>query len=171
MRWLSLVVLLASGCAAAPPSAPPSAGLNPTDAAYVRLAIPQAESALPLLDLISTRSSDSALAGLARGAAEERRAELARWHGVLSGAGVGYTNEHEGHDMPGMVTAGEVEAVRGLAGGQFDARARVLLKAHCEESAAVAAVALEAAEHPEVVRGAEAVRRSREDCARNLSIP
>lgn len=119
-------------------SAAPTAQLGPTDAAYVQLAIPQAESALPLLDLVTAR--ETPLAPLAREIAANHGTELDRLHAILRDHGLPYVDEHRGHDMPGMVTAPEVAGLGPLTGPEFDTTAKALIKAHLEESAAVARV-------------------------------
>ncbi|MBY8850095.1 DUF305 domain-containing protein [Saccharothrix longispora] len=131
---------------APPTTAPPTGtgGLSATDTAYAQLAIPQVESALPLLDLVAARSGDPALTALVAEVGGGHRAELARLRAVLADAGVAYLDEHRGHDMPGMITAEEVEAAGRLTGADFDARAGALLRAHFEESATVARAELAA---------------------------
>jgi uncharacterized protein (DUF305 family) len=145
------------------------ARLGATDAAYVQLAIPQAESALPLLDLVRQRSGDPALVALATRAADGHRGELTRLHGVLDAAGLEYLDEHAGHDMPGMVTEAEVAAAGALTGPDFDAQARTLLKAHFEESKAIAAVEREAGSDAEVLGLTADLERARADYLANLS--
>ncbi|MFD7655030.1 DUF305 domain-containing protein [Actinosynnema sp. NPDC059797] len=185
MVLFSLVVLLVVGaCGAdpAPTTAPPpptttpttpstTGGLSPTDAAYVQLAIPQAESALPLLDAVRARSADPALAELAARAGVGHRGELTRLHGVLTRAGQTYLGEHEGHDMPGMITRDEFRAADRLTGAEFDAEARVLLRKHFEESAAVARAELHAGADAGLLALTRDIEESRGDYLSKLSIP
>ncbi|WP_033427890.1 DUF305 domain-containing protein [Saccharothrix syringae] len=176
---LSLVgALSACGAEPAPPpttTAPPptttsAGGLDPTDAAYVQLAIPQAESALPLLDAVRARATDPALAELATRAGVGHRGELTELHGVLERAGATYLNQHEGHDMPGMVTRDEVVAADRLAGAEFDAEARVLLRRHFEESAAVARSELAAGADAGLLELTGRIERARADYLSKLSV-
>lgn len=187
--FLSSLVSLSVACGADPAPTPPapttpaltapvltspaaaSGGLSPTDAAYARLAVPQAESALPLLDAVRARATDPELAGLAARAGVGHREELAALHAVLRDAGLPHLDEHAGHDMPGMITAEELRDVDRLTGADFDARARVLLRAHFEESAAVARSALEAATDPGLLALTRRLHESRGDYLSELSIP
>jgi uncharacterized protein (DUF305 family) len=156
----------------AAPTAPSSfGGLSPTDAAYAQLAIPQAESALPLLDAVRARSTDPVLADLAARAGVGHRGELTGLHGVLRKAGLAYTGEHEGHDMPGMITRDEFRAVDRLTGAEFDAEARVLLRRHFEESVGVARSELEAGTDAELLALTREIERARGDYLSKLSIP
>ncbi|MGM1060579.1 DUF305 domain-containing protein [Saccharothrix sp. Mg75] len=155
---LSSLVIALVACSSTPPPAPSepvpppapatsssaAGGLSATDTAYAQLAVPQVETALPLLDLVVARSGDPELTALAAEVGRGHRAELERLRGVLAAAGVAHLDEHRGHDMPGMVTEGEVEAAGRLTGADFDAQARVLLRAHFEESASVARAELAA---------------------------
>ncbi|MFC6088495.1 DUF305 domain-containing protein [Saccharothrix sp. BKS2] len=186
---LSLVslVLVVGACGAEPAPAPtttapppptttpttPSAvgGLSPTDAAYVQLAIPQAESALPLLDAVRARAQDPALAELAARAGVGHRGELTDLHGVLTRAGLTYLGEHEAHDMPGMITRDEYQAADRLTGAEFDAEARVLLRKHFEESVAVARSELEAGTDAGLLALTRDLTESRADYLSKLSIP
>ncbi|MFI9817851.1 DUF305 domain-containing protein [Saccharothrix variisporea] len=162
MRVL-LALLLLTACTAGP------VALSPTDAAYVQLAIPQAESALPLLDLVAAR--ETPLTPLAREIAAHHRAELARLHAVLRDRGLPYLDEHRDHDMPGMVTAPEVAGLATLTGPDFDAQAGTLLKAHLEESAAVAKVEQGAGQDTAVLALVSDLVRDREDFLAKLSVP
>ncbi|MEJ2857759.1 MULTISPECIES: DUF305 domain-containing protein [unclassified Saccharothrix] len=169
MRLLVAFLLLLTACTAEPPAAEPPAALSATDAAYVQLAIPQAESALPLLDLVTSR--ETPLTPLTREIAADHRAELDRLHALLRDRGLPYLDEHRGHDMPGMVTAPEVTGLATLTGPDFDTHASALLKAHLEESAAVARVEQKAGADAELLALVADLLRAREDHLAKLSIP
>ncbi|NUT94933.1 MAG: DUF305 domain-containing protein [Saccharothrix sp.] len=162
MRLL-VALLLLTACAAKP------AALSATDAAYVQLAIPQAESALPLLDLVAAR--ETPLTPLAREIAADHRAGLDRLHGVLRDHGLPYLDEHRGHDMPGMVTDPEVTGLGTLTGPDFDSRAKTLLRAHLEESVAVAKVAQNAGQDTALLALVADLVRKGEDHLAKLSVP
>jgi hypothetical protein len=115
--------------------------------------------ALRLLDL-GGRVAAPALRELARSVEVARRAELASLHGLLDGAGVVYVNNHAGHDMPGMPTADELDALA-AAGADFDAEFARLLRAHVVESATVVRSALSAVTHPATLAAADAMARER----------
>ncbi|CAL9394995.1 hypothetical protein SUDANB95_01329 [Actinosynnema sp. ALI-1.44] len=168
MRLLVLLLLL-TGCAAGGPPALGPPPLGPTDAAYVQLAIPQVESALPLLDLVTAR--DTTLAPLAREITASHRAELGRLHALLRDRGLTYLDEHRGHDMPGMVTAPEVAGLGTLTGPEFDTTAKALLRTHLDESVTVARVARESGTDTDLRALVADLVRHREDHLGKLSVP
>ncbi|MCS7481383.1 DUF305 domain-containing protein [Umezawaea endophytica] len=172
-----LTLLLLTACAAPQethaahvhPSPPPSSsaaavpgGFSETDAAYVQLAIPQDETLLPVLALAKSREGvDPALAGLAAEVQTGHQQELERLRKALADAGRTYLNMHEGHDMPGMVTADELAALTNATGQAFDDLLRTLLRAHFEESTTVAKSELAAGSSPEVLDVTRGIESSR----------
>ena len=175
LRFTLLALFLLAGCSAPPqshgehvhPSAPPpsssvAGGFSETDAAYVQLAIPQDETVMPVLALAKAREGvDPGLVALVGEVEVGHQKELERLRAALAGAGREYLSMHEGHDMPGMVTADELAGLTALSGPAFDAQLRVLLRAHFEESVTVAKSELAAgssAEVLEVTRGIESSR-------------
>lgn len=126
-----LAVLLASGCGSAagtadPPAAPSTgpataagAGFNGTDIAWVQLMIPMYEGLLPMLDLPAAQHADPGVVRLSAQVRDARRSELARLRVLRDLAGLPATNMHEGHDMPGMVSAEELSFISHSEGAQF----------------------------------------------------
>ncbi len=174
---LLLILLLSTACSGQPQphgdhvhsSAPPSTsstvaagGFSDTDAAYVQLAIPQDETVLPMLALAKTREGvDPALVTLAGEVEQGHRKELERLHKALTDAGQTYLEMHDGHDMPGMVTADELTALTNSTGPAFDTQLRTLLRAHFEESTTVAKSELAAGSSPEVLDVTKGIESSR----------
>ena len=131
LRFTLLALFLLAGCSAPPqshgehvhPSAPPSSssavagGFSETDAAYVQLAIPQDETVMPVLALAKAREGvDPGLVALVGEVEVGHQKELERLRSALSAAGQTYLKMHEGHDMPGMVTADELAGLTALSG-------------------------------------------------------
>ncbi len=112
-------------------------GLSPTDLAWAQLMIPLNDRMLAMLDEVARRSPDAALRGFADALAASHRTELDRLHALLDDAGVTYTDIHEGHNMPGMVTEEELDDLIRLRGAAFDAEATAHLREHLEESGQV----------------------------------
>jgi len=178
---LLLAALLLAGCSTAqqqqdphsahvhPAAAPPSSsaparpgGFSDTDAAYVQLAIPQDETVLPVLHLARTRQGvNPALAALAAEVETGHQKELEGLRKALTTAGQTYLAMHDGHDMPGMVTADELDELTKATGPAFDDELRILLKAHFEESTTVAKSELGAGSSPEVLELTKGIEASR----------
>ncbi|WP_199442150.1 DUF305 domain-containing protein [Umezawaea beigongshangensis] len=143
------------------PSSTGSGRFGPTDVAFAELSVATGEQAVRLADLGSRRATGPALRSLAADTAAARRAELTELRGLLAAAAVPYADQHRGHDMPGMPTDVELDAL-GAAGADFDLRFTTALRAHLEESATVVASAVDSpASAPETVELAERMRRDR----------
>ncbi|MEV7225506.1 MULTISPECIES: DUF305 domain-containing protein [Polymorphospora] len=143
-----LAALLAGGCATTnggapgadpgpPAAATPSTSFNGTDLAWVQLMIPMNERTLPLLELAVARGTDPDLRRLAGEIHAAHLAELTRLRHLRTLAGLDGTNPHEGHDMPGMVTAVQLDALRAATGAEFDRLFHDRLREHVDQSARV----------------------------------
>lgn len=126
------------GSSTAPAVGPSSTGgFNGTDTAWVQLMIPMIERTLPMLDLAERQAADPAVGRLAASLATAHRAELARLAELRRTAGVSDANVHEGHDMPGMVTAAQLDAMRAADGKTFDELFLRCLRDHLDQSVLV----------------------------------
>lgn len=169
MRLLACaaILVLATGCGTAvsepsPSSVPPPATtLSPTDLAYVELVIPQNESALAALAL-ARKGSDAALVKLADQAEPVYRAELDRLNALVVEAGRQDIKQHEGHDMPGMITAAEL-----AGGGDLGS----LLRTQFEESRTVARAELSSGTAKPVLELGADVERTRTEFLALLGTP
>ncbi|MFB8117299.1 DUF305 domain-containing protein [Streptomyces sp. NPDC056465] len=103
-----------------PTTAPPAPSANPTDAAWVQLMIPMDEQALALLDLAAGKATTPGLRSWAAGLRTGQAGELAGLRGLRDRMGLPDTDLHKGHDMPGMVTAGDLDRARAARGASFD---------------------------------------------------
>ncbi|RZT79110.1 DUF305 family protein family protein [Micromonospora violae] len=179
-RTLLVVVLLVAGCGAgsrdaartatppatappatAAPTPPGTAGsFNPTDIAWLQLTAAMAERLLPVLDLVPARTTDPAWRATAARVAATQRADLDRAHRLLAEAGAPTTNPHEGHDMPGMVTAEQLAALRGASGAPLHRLLAGHLRAHLTQSVRIAASEQQNGVQPATVALAAAVARN-----------
>ncbi|MFE9188092.1 DUF305 domain-containing protein [Micromonospora sp. NPDC007208] len=175
---LLAAVLLVAGCGAGPRdaastatppvTAPPATTapavtgttFNPTDIAWLQLTVAMTERLLPVLDLVPARTTDPAWRRTAAQVATTRRAELDRAHRLLAEAAAPTTNPHEGHDMPGMVTAQEMTALRAASGQPFHRLLAGHLRAHLAQSVRVATSEQQSGVQPATVALAAAVVRS-----------
>jgi uncharacterized protein (DUF305 family) len=128
---LVVVVLAAAGVSRAaqsvgrrPASTPAvaAAAFGGTDTAWLQLMIPMTTQAVLLLDLTASRAT-AAVAGLAARLVADYRGDLLRLRATLARAGLSPTNEHNGHDLPGMITAADLGAIGRRTGADFDALA------------------------------------------------
>jgi uncharacterized protein (DUF305 family) len=134
------------------------------------LAIPQVETALKAVELARTSAGvDPALVALAGEVETGYRAELDGLRAALAKAGKSYENLHEGHDMPGMVTAAELDSLAKATGEAFDDQLRTVLRAHFEESTTVAKSELSAGTDPTVIELTKGVERTRADYLARLA--
>ncbi|MFG1867031.1 DUF305 domain-containing protein [Micromonospora arborensis] len=180
---LLLATLLATGCATnkrndaadtAPPTttpatAPPmitgpkpmgtTGAFSPTDIAWLQLTVAMAERLLPVLDLVPALTADAAWRHLAGPVGTTLRADLDQARRLLGDSGAPTTNPHEGHDMPGMVTAEELTALRSASGQPFLRLLAEHLRAHLTQSVRVAAAERANGVHPATTALAAAVVR------------
>lgn len=108
-----------------------------TDAAWIQLMTPMNEGAVELLTMAADRSTDPRLRSWASDLATAHRAELGRMRPLLKELGLPSTNVHEGHEMPGMVTPGDLSQARAAEGAAFEKVFVVQIREHLEHSARV----------------------------------
>ncbi|MEU8153176.1 DUF305 domain-containing protein [Micromonospora sp. NPDC048986] len=142
------------------PPAPTGTAFNPTDIAWLQLTVAMTERLLPVLDLVPARTTDPAWRQTATQVATTRRADLDRARRLLADAAAPTTNPHEGHDMPGMVTAPEMTALRAASGQSFHRLLAGHLRAHLAQSVRVATAEQQSGVQPATVALAAAVVRS-----------
>jgi len=138
VRVLLIAVVFAVTACGAPAevsTGAPQVSLSPTDLAFADLLIPQNESALAALALTNRSSS---LRPLAKKVESQYRAELAQVRAVLAEAGTRESDQHAGHDMPGMITDAELAAAAHAQEADFDEQVKALLRNQFEESRTVA---------------------------------
>ncbi|MEU7591368.1 DUF305 domain-containing protein [Micromonospora sp. NPDC049230] len=176
---LLAAMLLAAGCTTGPRDAAGTTGpattvpaatavptpwgttgtFSPTDVAWLQLTVAMADRLLPVLDLVPARTTDPAWRRLAAEVGAAQRDIADRSRRLLADSGAPTTNPHEGHDMPGMVTADEVNALRSSTGQQFLRLLAGHLRAHLGQSVRVATAERRSGVHPATIVVAETVVR------------
>ncbi|WP_405387279.1 DUF305 domain-containing protein [Streptomyces sp. NBC_01102] len=106
--------------AAPRPTAVPAPSADPTDSAWVQLMIPMDEQAVALLDLAERKATGHRLRSWAARLRTAQETELTALRGLRDRMGLPDTDVHEGHEMPGMVTARDLERARTAEGAPFD---------------------------------------------------
>jgi uncharacterized protein (DUF305 family) len=135
---------MCGACGAPSPRAPspstsaPATGLGGTDLAWTQLMIPMTAQAATLLDLVATRAGDAGLAAYAARLAPAYRTETERLRALLTAAGIAETREHEGHDLPGMITPDDLAALGARQGEAFDTLAAGQLREELEQAVRLA---------------------------------
>ncbi|SCG55470.1 protein of unknown function [Micromonospora echinaurantiaca] len=139
---------------------------NPTDVAWLQLHVAMTDRMLPVLDVVPAGTGDPAWRLLAARLGTAHRADLARSRQLLAGSGAPTTNPHEGHDMPGMVTADELATLRAATGVPLHRLLARHLRAYLTQLARLAAAEQRAGSHPATTALAAAIaRQSRSELA------
>jgi uncharacterized protein (DUF305 family) len=173
------VVGLASGCgessAASPPPPPASTvvetdpAFNPTDLAWIELMVPMDEQLLRVLAMASRQAASPAVRTFASSVAVGHQAELTQLIALRTRAKAPTANQHEGHDMPGMMTEPEVVALGNTKGAAFDPLFEKNLKEHLEQSIIVARSIRTAGQEPAVKKLAASIEQTRATQLKHLA--
>ncbi|MFI6099250.1 DUF305 domain-containing protein [Lentzea sp. NPDC051213] len=147
---------VATGCGTAPPAEPTTTDLTATDLAFLDLVIPQNESALAAIALAAGKPG-STLRQVEAG----YREELVQAEELLAKAGRQESDQHDGHDMPGMITAAELKAIEDAQGTDFDRQLKALLRTQFEEARTVARAELSSGTSKPVLELASRIDRTR----------
>ncbi len=142
---VAAVAFLSSGCgeeasapAAATTNTGTSAGFGNTDLAWLQLMLPMTGNATELLRLVPEHSDLPAWKATAAKLLQDQDETLTRLRVVSDKAGVPDTDVHQGHRMPGMVTAADLIVLRRLHGDEFRKQAAALLVAYLDQSVVLA---------------------------------
>ena len=178
MKSLAVVALLAgvmglaSGCggssaASAPPPPPANTvvatdpAFNPTDLAWIELMVPMDEQLLRVLAMAEKQAASPAVRTFAASIASGHQAELTQLNALRTRAKAPTANQHEGHDMPGMMTDPEIVALSNTTGPAFDQLFEKNLKEHLEQSIIVARSIHTAGQEPAVKKLATSIELTR----------
>lgn len=99
--------------------------------------IPMDEQAVALLALATKKATDPRLRSWATRLRTAQGAELTALRGLRDRMGLPATDVHAGHDMPGMVTAEDLEKAGAARGAPFDRFLVAQIREHLRQSAQV----------------------------------
>ncbi|WP_326700912.1 DUF305 domain-containing protein [Streptomyces sp. NBC_01754] len=145
------------------PTTAPAPSADPTDTGWLQLMIPMDEGAVALLDLAARKASDPVLRSFSARLRTAQEAELAALRGLRGRMGLPDTDVHEGHEMPGMVTARDLERARAAEGAAFDRLLVTEIGDHLRQSARVSRSQTTAGSSAEAKERATALVAARED--------
>lgn len=147
------------------PAPTPSRGpaADPTDTGWLQLMIPMDEGAAALLDLAARKTTDPALRSFAARLRTAHEDELTALRGLRQRMGLPDTDVHQGHEMPGMVTATDLERARAAEGEAFDRLLVTEIRDHLRQSAQVSRSEATAGRAAEAKKRATALAAAHED--------
>lgn len=146
-------------------------GLNATDVGWIQLTIAMDGQARHILDLAAERSGNGHLKAWAVRTAERHRERLATLRALLAEEGLPDDNPHEGHDMPGMVNARELQALQTVRGPRFDRLLRSAMVEHLDQSRKLAREVQKTDADAEVKKVALATDSAAAEARRTLPSP
>lgn len=162
-----LIACLLAACgaapttASAPPPPPPQPPLS-TDMAWAQLTVALNERALQVLRLVPDRAGDERLQTFAAEVAAEHDDETAQLRDLLRRMGAPDTNPHEGHNMPGMSTPEQIEAMTQASGEPFDSLFFASMRDHLTQCHSLAISMRQAGDFPLVASIAAAIQDTRQ---------
>jgi len=138
-------------------------GFSTTDVAWLQLAIAMDERFLQVLELVPGRTGEPEVEALARRLTTDHRDTLSRLRALLDASGGPTANPHEGHDMPGMATAAQLDALRRATGHAAVEIFTAALHAHLDQSIHLARAAAEHGTEPATRALAAEIVRNRSE--------
>lgn len=136
-------------------------GFSTTDLAWLQLAIAMDERILTVLALVPDRAADPDVAALTGRLAVAHQSSLTRLRALRDSSGSTTANPHEGHDMPGMATSAQLNALRRATGrAAVDIFAEAIC-AHLDQSLRLARAERDHGTEPATRAAATDIERSR----------
>jgi uncharacterized protein (DUF305 family) len=137
-----------------------SVGFNPTDIAWIQLMRPMTEQTLRLLELVPEHTANPGVTALAGRAGEQGRADVAQLDELLRRSAAPTGNPHEGHLMPGLLTADELAGIARTTGAAFDQRFTDSFRKYAEQCGRLAHSEQQYGSDPATTRLAAAIEKA-----------
>lgn len=138
-------------------------GFSATDVAWLQLAIAMDERFLQVLELVPGRTGEPTVETLAGRLTADHRNTLSRLRALRDASGSPTANPHAGHDMPGMATRAQLDALRRATGHAAVEIFTAALRAHLDQSIHLARAAAEHGTEPATRALAAAIVRNRSE--------
>lgn len=126
------------------------ADLNMSDVMFVQMMIPHHEQAVEMAALAPTNGASAEVQELAAAIAAAQAPEIAQMERMLDRWGVQPMMDHSGHQMAGMVSDADMEALAAATGAEFDRLFLEAMIAHHEGAIDMAQDPLANGEDPEL---------------------
>ncbi|WP_242643378.1 DUF305 domain-containing protein [Lentzea alba] len=127
------------------------------DVAFAQQMIPHHEQALEMAKLVPSRSSTDQVRGIAERIEKAQAPEITQMNEWLKQWGAAPKNDHEGHDMSGMMSQDEMAKLEKSSGTEFDRLWLDLMIKHHEGAVAMAKTELEQGKDDNAKKLAQAV--------------
>jgi uncharacterized protein (DUF305 family) len=110
-------MLVLSACGSSANTAAPDLK---ADVAFAQKMVPHHEQALEMAKLVPTRSGNEKVRGLAERVEKAQDPEITRMNEWLKQWGATTKQDHEGHDMAGMMSQDDMAKLENASGAEFD---------------------------------------------------
>jgi uncharacterized protein (DUF305 family) len=142
-------VLILSACG--------STDSSPADVAFAQQMVPHHEQALEMAKLVPDRSSNEKVRDLARRVEKAQDPEITRMNGWLKEWGAATKQDHEGHDMAGMMSHEDMAKLENATGAEFDEQWLDLMIKHHEGAVEMARTELAQGEDADAKKLAQSI--------------
>jgi uncharacterized protein (DUF305 family) len=126
------------------------------DVMFAQMMIPHHEQAVEMAGLAPTRSTDPQVLAMAAQIAAAQQPEIDLMKSWLTTWGVPIMADHSGHDMAGMMSDDDLDALESLTGTEFDEAFLTMMIAHHEGALSMVKPVLDS-DDPAVKALAEAI--------------
>ncbi|TCJ99913.1 DUF305 domain-containing protein [Nocardia alba] len=132
-------------------SAAASTDFNAADVSFLRMMYPHHAQAVEMAKIVPSHTQNQRLIALAAQVEKAQAPEMRQITDLLAGFGEpapSATEDHAGHDMPGMMTDAQMSDLRAANGAEFDRQWLTMMIAHHEGAVAMAEAELNAGVNP-----------------------
>jgi uncharacterized protein (DUF305 family) len=147
-------MLVLSACGSSANTAAPDLK---ADVTFAQNMVPHHEQALEMAKLVPSRSTNEKVRGLAERVEKAQGPEITQMNEWLKQWGATTRQDHEGHDMAGMMSHDDMAKLEGSSGAEFDRRWLDLMIKHHEGAVEMAKTELDQGQDDNAKKLAQAV--------------